>query len=118
IAAVEANPEVLQYMVTAFKKRRGLVVDLIRKIPHLNINIPEGAFYDFPDVTYYFGKAPIGVMISNTTDFTMCLLEKAYVAVVTGEAFGNPDCIRLSYATSDEQLTEAFERIRKALVIS
>lgn len=118
IAAVEANPEVLQYMVTAFKKRRDLVVDLIRKIPHFNINIPEGAFYVFPDVSYYFGKELNGVMINNATDFSMYLLEKAHVAVVTGEAFGNPDCIRLSYATSEEQLTEAFERIRKALVIS
>src|SRR5690554_1015388 len=118
MAAVEANPNVLHDMVQAFKQRRDLVIDLIREIPHFSINVPEGAFYVFPDVSYYFGKEINGVMINNATDFSMYLLEKAHVAVVTGEAFGNPDCIRLSYATSEEQLTEAFKRIRKALAIS
>lgn len=115
MAAVEANPNVLHDMVQAFKQRRDLVIDLIREIPHFSINVPEGAFYVFPDVSYYFGKEINGVMINNATDLSMYLLEKAHVATVTGEAFGNPDCIRLSYATSEEQLVEAFTRIKNVL---
>lgn len=115
MAAVEANPNVLHDMVQAFKQRRDLVIDLIREIPHFSINVPEGAFYVFPDVSYYFGKEVNGVMINNATDLSMYLLEKAHVATVTGEAFGNPDCIRLSYATSEEQLVEAFTRIKNVL---
>jgi len=115
MAAVEANPNVLHDMVQAFKQRRDLVIDLIREIPHFSINVPEGAFYVFPDVSYYFGKEINGVMIKNATDLSMYLLEKAHVATVTGEAFGNPDCIRLSYATSEEQLVEAFTRIKNVL---
>lgn len=115
MAAVEANPNVLHDMVQAFKQRRDLVIDLIREIPHFSINVPEGAFYVFPDVSYYFGKEVNGVMINNATDLSMYLLEKAHVATVTGEAFGNPDCIRLSYATSEDQLVEAFTRIKNVL---
>lgn len=115
MAAVEANPNVLHDMVQAFKQRRDLVIDLIREIPHFSINVPEGAFYVFPDVSYYFGKEVNGVMINNATDLSMYLLEKAHVATVTGEAFGNSDCIRLSYATSEEQLVEAFTRIKNVL---
>lgn len=118
IAAVDADPEVLQPMVKAFEQRRNLVVDLINQLPDFKINSPEGAFYAFPDVSAYFGKEINGVKIENATDFSMYLLEKAHVAVVTGEAFGNPNCIRLSYATSEEQLVEAFARIKNALVIS
>lgn len=115
MAAVEANPNVLHDMVQAFKQRRDLVIDLKREIPHFSINVPEGAFYVFPDVSYYFGKEVNGVMINNATDLSMYLLEKAHVATVTGEAFGNPDCIRLSYATSEDQLVEAFTRIKNVL---
>ena len=115
IAAVEANPEVLQQMVMTFKKRRDLVIELTSQIPHFEINVPEGAFYLFPDVSYYFGKELNGVKINNAADFSMYLLEKANVATVTGEAFGNPNCIRLSYATSEEQLVEAFTRIKNVL---
>ncbi|HLV45425.1 MAG TPA: pyridoxal phosphate-dependent aminotransferase [Flavobacterium sp.] len=115
IAAVEANPEVLQQMVATFKKRRDLVIELTRQIPHFEINVPEGAFYLFPDVSYYFGKELNGVKINNAADFSMYLLEKANVATVTGDAFGNPNCIRLSYATSEEQLVEAFTRIKNVL---
>lgn len=115
MAAVEANPNVLHDMVQAFKQRRDLVIDLIREIPHFSINVPEGAFYVFPDVSYYFGKEVNGVMINNATDLSMYLLEKAHVATVTGEAFGNPDCIRLSYATSEDQLVGAFTRIKNVL---
>lgn len=117
IAAVDADPEVLQPMVKAFEQRRNLVVDLINQLPDFKINSPGGAFYAFPDVSAYFGKEINGVKIENATDFSMYLLEKAHVAVVTGEAFGNPHCIRLSYATSEEQLVEAFTRIKNALVI-
>lgn len=115
IAAVEADPKVLNYMVEAFHKRRDLVVGLVQDIPGLKINIPEGAFYIFPDVSYYFGKTLKGTPIKDATDLAMYLLAEANVATVTGEAFGNPDCLRLSYATSDEQLTEAFRRIKVAL---
>lgn len=115
IAAVEADPKVLNYMVEAFHKRRDLVVGLVQDIPGLKINIPDGAFYVFPDVSYYFGKTLKGTHIKDATDLAMYLLAEANVATVTGEAFGNPDCLRLSYATSEEQLTEAFRRIKLAL---
>jgi aspartate aminotransferase len=115
IAAVEADPKVLNYMVEAFHKRRDLVVGLIKEIPGLKINVPEGAFYVFPNVSSYFGKTLNGTKIENATDFSMYLLSQANVATVTGEAFGNPDCIRFSYATSEELLTEAMRRIKEAL---
>ena len=115
IAAVEADPKVLNYMVEAFHKRRDLVVGLIKEIPGLKINVPEGAFYVFPDVSSYFGKTLNGTKIENATDFSMYLLSQANVATVTGDAFGNPDCIRFSYATSEELLIEAMRRIKQAL---
>jgi aspartate aminotransferase len=115
IAALEADPSVLNEMVAAFKKRRDLVVQLIQDIPGLKMNVPEGAFYAFPDVSYYFGKTLKGTVIKDANDFAMYLLAEANVASVTGEAFGNPDCLRLSYATSEDQLTEAYTRIKKAL---
>lgn len=115
IAAVDANPDVLKDMVAAFKRRRDLVITLMREIPNFKINIPEGAFYVFPDVSYYFGKTLKGTQINNAEDFSMYLLQEANVATVTGEAFGNPNCLRLSYATSDEQLTEALRRIKEAV---
>lgn len=116
IAAVEADPSVLNEMVAAFKGRRDLVVKLMQDIPGLKLNVPEGAFYVFPDVSYYFGKTLNGTEIKDATDFAMYLLAEANVATVTGEAFGNPNCLRLSYATSEAQLTEALTRIKKALV--
>lgn len=116
IAAVEADPKVLNYMVEAFHKRRDLVVDLIKEIPGLKINIPEGAFYVFPDVSSFFGKTLRGQLISNATDFSMYLLAEANVATVTGEAFGNPNCIRFSYATSEDLLVEAMRRIKEVLI--
>jgi aspartate aminotransferase len=116
IAAVEADPKVLNYMVEAFHKRRDLVVGLIQEIPGLKINVPEGAFYVFPDVSAFFGKTMNGTKIENATDFSMYLLSQANVATVTGDAFGNPDCIRFSYATSEELLTEAMRRIKEALI--
>jgi aspartate aminotransferase len=116
IAAVDADPCVLNEMVSAFKNRRDLVVKLIQDIPGMKLNVPEGAFYVFPDVSFYFGKTLNGTEIKDATDFAMYLLAEANVASVTGEAFGNPNCLRLSYATSEAQLTEAFTRIKKALL--
>lgn len=115
ITAVEADPSVLNEMVSAFKNRRDLVVALAQEIPGFKINIPEGAFYLFPDVSAYFGKTLRGKLIANADDFSMYLLSEANVATVTGDAFGNPNCIRLSYATSEALLTEAFKRIAAAL---
>jgi len=115
IAAVDADPKVLNYMVEAFHKRRDLVVGLIKEIPGLKINVPEGAFYVFPDVSSFFGKTMRGTLIKDATDFSMYLLAEANVATVTGDAFGNPNCIRFSYATSEEQLTEALRRIKEVL---
>lgn len=115
IAAVDADPSVLKFMVDAFHKRRDLVVGLINDIPGLKLNVPEGAFYVFPDVSSFFGKTLRGTFINNADDFSMYLLSEANVATVTGDAFGNPDCIRFSYATSEEQLTEALKRIKEAL---
>ncbi len=115
IAAVDADPKVLNHMVEAFHKRRDLVVGLIKEIPGFKLNIPEGAFYVFPDVSYYFGKTLKGKTINNADDFSMFLLSEANVATVTGDAFGNPDCIRFSYATSEGLLTEAMKRIKEAV---
>lgn len=115
IAAVDANPSVLNDMVQAFHNRRDLVVGLMREIPGIKLNVPEGAFYVFPDVSSFFGKTLRGTHIKDADDLAMYLLAQANVATVTGEAFGNPDCLRLSYATSEDVLTEAIKRIKEAL---
>lgn len=115
ITAVNADPSVLKDMVNAFHSRRDLVVGLLKEIPGIKINVPEGAFYVFPDVSSFFGKTLNGVAIKNADDLSMYLLEYANVATVTGDAFGNPNCIRFSYATSEEILTEALRRIKEAL---
>lgn len=115
IAALEAAPSEISYMVEAFHKRRDLVLHLVNDIKGLEVNVPEGAFYVFPDVSYYFGKTLNGVLINNADDLALYLLEYANVATVTGDAFGNPNCIRLSYATSETILIEAFKRIKEAL---
>jgi aspartate aminotransferase len=115
ITAVDADPKVLNEMVTAFKNRRDLVVGLAKEIPGIKINIPDGAFYLFPDVSSFFGKTLKGKLIANADDLSMYLLSEANVATVTGDAFGNPNCIRISYATSEALLTEAFKRIKEVL---
>ena len=115
ITAVDADPSVLNYMVDAFKKRRDLVVGLINDVPGMKVNIPEGAFYVFPDVSFYFGKTLRGNLIKDANDFSMYLLSEANVATVTGDAFGDKNCIRFSYATSEEILVEAMKRIKNAL---
>ena len=116
ITAVDADPSVLKEMVNAFHSRRDLVVKLLKEIPGIKINVPEGAFYVFPDVSSYFGKTLNGTLINNADDFSMYLLSQANVATVTGDAFGNPNCIRFSYATSETILIEAIRRIKLALV--
>lgn len=114
-AAVEAAPSAIKYMVDAFESRRGIVYQLLSEIPGFKLTMPEGAFYFFPDVSEYFGKTLRGKEIKDANDFAMYLLGEANVATVTGDAFGNPNCIRLSYATSEEQLREAIKRIKESL---
>nr|BFF36350.1 pyridoxal phosphate-dependent aminotransferase [Tenacibaculum mesophilum] len=115
ITAVKASPEKVQYMVDEFKNRRDLVLQLLGEIDGFKLNVPEGAFYVFPDISYFFGKTIQGKEIKNANDFSMLLLEKANVATVTGEAFGAPNCVRLSYAASELQLREAIKRIKEVL---
>lgn len=115
IAAVLAPVSSVKYMVDAFKVRRDLVLRLLSEIPGIKTNVPEGAFYVFPDVSFFFGKTIRGKKIENSDDFSMYLLEEANVATVTGDAFGSKDCIRISYAASTEELTEALKRIKSAL---
>ncbi|MEM7086535.1 MAG: pyridoxal phosphate-dependent aminotransferase [Bacteroidota bacterium] len=115
IAALENDPSRIQYMVDAFKERRSLILNLISEIPGLNANEPDGAFYVFPDVSYYFGKTLRGKTINNAGEFALYLLEEANVATVTGEAFGDANCIRISYAASEKDIVTALQRIKEAL---
>lgn len=115
ITALNAPPSRVQYMIDEFKYRRELILELLKGIPGFKANNPEGAFYVFPDISFYFGKTVKGKLIKNSSDFAMFLLEQALVATVTGEAFGNPNCIRISYAASEEQIRAAVERIKVLL---
>lgn len=115
IAALKKSPEYLKDMLTAFKSRRALVLKALEEMDGVLVNEPEGAFYFFPDVSSFFGKSADGKTISNATELSLYLLEEALVAVVTGEAFGDPNCIRISYATDEATLTKAMERIDSAL---
>ena len=115
ITALEASPSEVQYMIDEFKVRRDLILGLLKDIDGFTCNTPEGAFYVFPDVTAFFGKTLNGTLIKNATDFSLYLLEAALVATVTGDAFGNPNCIRISYAASQDQIIEAISRIKKAV---
>jgi len=116
IAALNADPEpIVKPMREAFLRRRDLVVNLFSLIPGVKCNVPQGAFYLFPDVSSYFGKAYNGQTIANANDLSMYLLQTGHVATVAGDAFGAPQCIRLSYATSDNLLQEAAARIANAL---
>lgn len=114
-AALEASPDVVTEMRTEFKKRRDLVLSLMKEIPGLKLNEPKGAFYVFPDISSYFGKSDGETTINNATDLSMFLLNKGLVAIVTGEAFGSPNCIRLSYAAAEDVLIEAIKRIKESL---
>jgi aspartate aminotransferase len=115
IAALDAPVTKIGYMVEEFHKRRDIVLEILGKVKGFKLNIPEGAFYVFPDISYFFGKTIKGQKIETASDFSMLLLEQANVATVTGEAFGAPDCIRMSYAASEEQIREAVERIKKVV---
>jgi len=115
ITALENPPSKIKFMVEAFKKRRTLILNLLSEIPGFITNEPQGAFYVFPDITFYFGKTLKEKTIETASDFSLFLLEEANVATVTGEAFGDPNCIRISYAASNENIIEAIRRIKEAL---
>ncbi|MEI6766774.1 MAG: pyridoxal phosphate-dependent aminotransferase [Bacteroidota bacterium] len=120
-AALEAlltAPDALKelgVMLQAFHERRDLLIELLKEIPNIKTNIPEGAFYVFPDVSWYYGKSDGTTLVKDGSDLSFYLLDKVHVALVPGSAFGDPNCIRISYATSDSQLIEAARRIKEAL---
>ena len=114
--AYTESQECVEEMRQAFERRRDLIVELARQIPGLEVNVPEGAFYLFPKCSSFYGKTtPDGKTIGNSTDLAMYMLEVAHVATVGGDAFGDPDCFRMSYATSDDNIREAMRRIADAL---
>jgi len=115
ITALTESPSRVQYMIDEFKERRDLILRLLNDVNGFKNNTPEGAFYVFPDISSFFGKTMQGTTINNANDFSLYLLEKALVATVTGDAFGNPNCIRISYAASQDQIIEAIKRIKKAV---
>ena len=112
IEALNAPVSKIQFMIDEFHKRRDLLLQLLGEIKGFNLNVPEGAFYVFPDISSFYGKTLNGFTINNASDFALYLLENANVATVTGEAFGNPNCIRISYAASEDELREAVKRIK------
>ena len=113
ITALEECPSRIAYMVDEFKVRRDLILNLLNNIDGFKCNTPDGAFYVFPDISHFFGKTINGYKINNASDMSLFLLERGLVATVTGDAFGDPNCIRISYAASQEQLIEAVDRIKK-----
>jgi len=115
IAAMNADPVVLSDMIGAFKNRRDLVLSMLKEMPGVKANTPEGAFYIFPDISAFFGKKYKDYTITNAQDLCLYLLAEALVALVSGDAFGAPECIRISYAASEETLTKAMERVKEAL---
>ena len=115
IAAMNADPSVLKDMISAFHRRRDLVIAALNTIKGVKTNLPEGAFYVFPDISYFIGKSYNGTTIKTAEDLAMFLLSDALVALVSGEAFGDSNCLRISYAASEETLTEAMKRIKTSL---
>lgn len=115
LEAYVASQECVEVMRQAFEKRRDLIVSLAKDIPGLEVNVPKGAFYLFPKCSSFFGKSDGEQTINSSTDLAMYLLEKGHVATVGGDAFGDPDCFRMSYATSDDNIREAMRRIKEAL---
>jgi len=115
VKTVPSESEELKNMLTQFRKRRDYLIELMKEIPGVKTNVPGGAFYLFPDVSSYFGKSNGENIINDSNDLALYLLEKAHVALVAGEAFGTPECIRISYATSMENIKEAVNRISLAL---
>jgi aspartate aminotransferase len=116
IAAVNADPILLKEMVQAFHSRRDLVIKKLKEMPGVICNVPEGAFYVFPDVSYFFGSSYNDYKINSAQDLCMYLLAEGQIALVSGEGFGSPTCIRISYAASEETLTEAMRRMKEALL--
>lgn len=112
LAAYESSQDCVGEMREAFERRRDLIVELAKDISGLEVNVPEGAFYLFPKCSSFFGKSNGNFKVNNSTDFAMYLLEVGHVATVAGDAFGDPDCFRMSYATSDENIREAMRRIK------
>ena len=112
IAALDANVNQIKYMIEEFSERKELIINLLSEVQGFELNNPDGAFYIFPDVSYFFGKTIDGFEIKNSTDFSMFILEKAHVATVTGEAFGSANNIRISYAASRENIKKAVDRIK------
>ena len=102
-------------MAKAYQRRRDLVVKLLKEVPHFRTNVPEGAFYAFPDISYYYGKSDGTTHIENSDDFASWLLNTTYVSTVAGSGFGAPNCLRISTAASDESLVEAVQRIKDAV---
>jgi aspartate aminotransferase len=117
IAAVKADPKVLAPMKEAFHKRRDLLISLMKEVPHIKVNNPGGAFYLFPEVSYYFGKSDGETLIKDAKDLCLYILNKGHVALTPGGAFGAPNYFRLSYATSEDKITEAVSRIKKSLAL-
>jgi aspartate aminotransferase len=115
LAALTSDLEPTYKMRDAFHHRRDLIFGLLKDIPGIKCNLPEGAFYMFPDVSSYFGKSDGDTTIKNAEDLSFYFLNKAHVAIVTGSAFGDPNCMRISYAASDEKITEGVKRIKDAL---
>lgn len=115
LEAIKADPSVTIEMKDAFQKRKGLVTNLLKQIPGIKLNDPDGAFYHFPDISYYFGKSHDDVVINDASDLCEYLLEHSHVALVTGDAFGSPNNIRISYAASENELQEALNRVKNAL---
>ena len=115
LAAYEGPQQCVEDMRKAFERRRDLIVKLAKEIPGFEVNVPKGAFYLFPKISSFFGKSNGATTINNSTDFALYLLEEAHVASVGGDAFGDPDCYRMSYATSDANIVEALRRIKEAV---
>ena len=115
ITALDTSISEIKYMIDEFYNRKNLIISLLSKIDGFKLNNPQGAFYVFPDISFFFGKKLKTRKINNSTDFAFFLLEEAKVATVSGEAFGNNDCIRISYAASEKEIIEAVKRIKSAV---
>lgn len=117
IAALDGDPQVVENMRQAFERRKKLIVGLVSEIPGIRLAIPDGAFYIFPDVSAFYGKQYNGFVIKNSDDMSLFLLDQGHIATVPGSAFGEDTCIRISYATSDEKISEAIRRMKDALAL-
>ncbi|HQH40284.1 MAG TPA: aminotransferase class I/II-fold pyridoxal phosphate-dependent enzyme, partial [Bacteroidales bacterium] len=117
IAALDGDPQVVENMRQAFERRKKLIVGLVSEISGIRLAIPDGAFYIFPDVSAFYGKQYNGFVIKNSDDMSLFLLDQGHIATVPGSAFGEDTCIRISYATSDEKISEAIRRMKDALAL-